>query len=155
GFVDRPLYDYVQHGHASLGHAAANQMTSLRERLRNQRGPQERVRMWRMHYFVDVCRLMQFATVLEMRCGEQLTRAKRRVLGRFMSSERSLPALARLAFRGASEFFGTPETLGAEWALFHAFAWRRLLELSARDLPQRRLRLDALPPPTLVQQPGR
>ncbi len=33
-FVDRPLYDYVQHGDASLGHAAANQMPSLRDRLR-------------------------------------------------------------------------------------------------------------------------
>ena len=33
GYVDRPLYDYVQHGEASLGHAAANQMTSLRDRL--------------------------------------------------------------------------------------------------------------------------
>ncbi len=34
-YVDRPLYDYVQHGEASLGHAAANQMTSLRDRLRS------------------------------------------------------------------------------------------------------------------------
>jgi glycosyltransferase involved in cell wall biosynthesis len=154
-FVGRPLYDYVQHGQASLGHAAANQMTSLRKRLLNQRGPRERVRMWRLHYFVDVCRLMQFATVLQMRCGDRMTRVKRRLLARFMASERSLPALLRLALRGALEFIGTPETLGAEWALFHAFAWRRLLDLTARDLPQRRLRLDALPPPTLVQQPGR
>ena len=32
-FVDRPLYDYVQHGEAVLGHARANQITVLRERL--------------------------------------------------------------------------------------------------------------------------
>ena len=56
-FVDRPLYDYVQHGEASLGHAAANQMVSLRERLVHQRSPRERVRMWRLHYYADVCRL--------------------------------------------------------------------------------------------------
>ncbi len=31
--------------------------------------------------------------------------------------------------------------------LFHALAWRRLLGLSARERPQRRLRLDAMPPP--------
>ena len=43
-YVDRPLYDYVQHGEASLGHAAANQMTSLRDRLRSARPLRERIR---------------------------------------------------------------------------------------------------------------
>ncbi len=32
-FVERPLYDYVQHGGATLGHAAANRMPGMRERL--------------------------------------------------------------------------------------------------------------------------
>jgi hypothetical protein len=32
-YVDRPLYDYVQHGEAVLGHAAANLTTPLRARL--------------------------------------------------------------------------------------------------------------------------
>src|SRR6202042_1938077 len=59
-YVDEPLYDYVQPGNASLGHAAANRMTSLRERLGNQRRPAERARMWRLHYFADVWRLRQF-----------------------------------------------------------------------------------------------
>ncbi|MGZ4172275.1 MAG: glycosyltransferase, partial [Solirubrobacteraceae bacterium] len=57
-FVERPLYDYVQHGHAALGHATANRMPSLRSRLRR-RDRRERVRMWRLHYFVDACRLLQ------------------------------------------------------------------------------------------------
>ena len=71
-FVDRPLYDYVQHGDASLGHAAANRITALRDRLgRLRRDPRERVRMWRMHYFVDACRLLQFATILQLRCGDR------------------------------------------------------------------------------------
>ena len=38
-FVERPLYDYVQHGEASLGHAAANQTTPLRERHRGISAP--------------------------------------------------------------------------------------------------------------------
>ena len=42
-YVDRPLYDYVQHGEASLGHAAANQMTSLRDRLRSAKPLRERI----------------------------------------------------------------------------------------------------------------
>jgi glycosyltransferase involved in cell wall biosynthesis len=154
-FVERPLYDYVQHGDASLGHAAANEMSSLRDRIRNQRAPAERVRMWRLHYFVDVCRLLQFATVLEMRDRDRMSRSKRRELERFLHTDRSLRSVARLAARGARELVGKPETLGAEWMLFHAFAWRRLLSLTARDRPSGRARLDALPPRTLVMEPGK
>jgi hypothetical protein len=155
-YVDRPLYDYVQHGAASLGHAGANRALTLRSRLRNQRRLSERVRMWRLHYFVDVCRLMQFATVLELRCRDMTTPAKRRVLDRFLSADRSPTALAQLAWRGIRELAGLrTETLAAEWMLFCALAWRRLLEASARDSPQDRLRLDALPPPSLILQPGK
>ncbi|HEX8855079.1 MAG TPA: glycosyltransferase [Thermoleophilaceae bacterium] len=155
-FCDRALYDYVQHGDASLGHAAANRMPSLRERLGAlRRDPRERVRMWRMHYFVDVCRLTQFATVLRMRCGERMSADKRRVLDRFLHTDRSLTALARLWARGARELVGRPETLGAEWMLSHAFAWRRALSATTRERPQRGLRLDSVPPPSLAPAPGR
>jgi glycosyltransferase involved in cell wall biosynthesis len=153
-YLDRPLYDYVQHGQASLGHAAANRMTSLRDRLRSQRRLTERVRMWRLHYFVDACRLLQFATILTMRCGDAMEPRKRRALGSFMRGEHSISQLARLGLRGIRELIGTPETLGAEWMLFHAFAWRRVLTLTTTDRPRRGFRLDALPPPSLIMQPG-
>ena len=155
-FVDRPLYDYVQHGEATLGHAAANRMTGLRARVGAlRRSPRERVAMWRMHYFVDACRLMTCATILEMRCGDRMSPAKRRVLDRFVQADRSPLPLANLGFRGLRELLGRPETLGAEWMLLHAFVWRRLLAATTRDRPQRRARLDAVPPPTLDPQPGR
>ncbi|GAC1440335.1 MAG: hypothetical protein NVSMB51_19520 [Solirubrobacteraceae bacterium] len=156
-YVDRPLYDYVQHGDASLGHAAANQMPTLAGRLGSlRRDPHERVRMWRMHYFVDVCRLMQFALVLRTRCGQRMAPAKRRALQRFLAVDRSPAALVRLGARGARELLSRrPETLGAEWMLLHALVWRRLLGASARARPSRRLRLDALPPATLAPKPGR
>jgi glycosyltransferase involved in cell wall biosynthesis len=156
-FVDRPLYDYVQHGEASLGHAAANRITALRDRLgRLRNDPRERVRMWRMHYFVDIARLQQFATILTMRCGDRMAPDKRRVLERFLAAERSLPALARLWGRGAREVIGRrTETLGAEWTLSYALTWRRALSATARDRPNRRLRLDAVPPPNLAPRPGR
>jgi hypothetical protein len=154
-FVDRPLYDYVQHGHAALGHAAANRMPGLPERLGSLgREPRERVRLWRMHYFVDACRLMQLATVLELRCGDRMPHRKRRALDRVLRADRSVVPLARLGLRGARELLGRPETLGAEWMLLHAFGWRRLLAATARDRPQRRLRLDAVPPPALDPRPG-
>ena len=151
GFVDRPLYDYVQHGTATLGHAAANQMPSLRERALAWRGDRrERVRMWRMHYFVDICRLTQVATMLQMRCGEQMSAGKRNALARFVDTDRSVFQLGALAARGARELLGRRETLGAEWMLAHGFLWRRLLSATARDRPQRHLRLDAVPPPDLA-----
>ena len=155
-FVERPLYDYVQHGDAALGHAAANQMISLGDRVRHQRDVHERVRMWRLHYFVDVCRLIQFVTVLQLRCASQMAPAKRRILRRFIDADRRLAPMSTLALRGGRELAARQtETLGAEWMLAHAFAWRRLVEASARERPQRRFRLDAVPPSTLVQHPGR
>ena len=155
-FVDRPLYDYVQHGDATLGHAAANRMPGLRDRLGAlRRDPRERVRLWRMHYFVDACRLLQFATILRMRCGDRMSGGDRRALERFIRADTSPLPLATLGMRGARELVARrPETLGAEWMLLHAFAWRRLLGLTARDRPQRALRLDAVPPPALDPLPG-
>ncbi len=154
-FVDRPLYDYVQHGSAALGHAQATRMPALRDRLGAlRRDPRERVRMWRMHYFVDACRLLQFAAVLRVRCGDRMDRRKRRALDRFERADGSLVPLAALAVRGARELVGRPETLGAEWMLAHAFAWRRMLAATVRDRPARGLRLDAVPPAALDPQPG-
>jgi glycosyltransferase involved in cell wall biosynthesis len=154
-YVDRPLYDYVQHGEASLGHAAANRMTALRDRLGGlRRDPRERVRMWRMQYFVDIARLLQFATILQDRVGERMTPAKQRTLARFLRTDRSLLAVGRLWLRGARELVGRPETLGAEWGLAYGFSWRRALAATTRDRPVRGLRLDAVPPPSLAPRPG-
>jgi hypothetical protein len=147
-YVDRPLYDYVQHGTAFVGHAKANRMPGLRERLGHlRRDPRERLRLWRMHYFGDACRLIQFATVLEQRCGPRLRAPARRALERFTRADRSVVPLGRLALLGAREIVGQRrETLGGEWLLLHAFGWRHLIDANARDHPQRLLRLDAVPP---------
>jgi glycosyltransferase involved in cell wall biosynthesis len=159
-FVDRPLYDYVQHGEAVLGHAKANQITAFRERIDSLRAlpknPRERVGRWRMRYFVDSCRLMQFGTILEMRCGARMSARKRRALDRFMRADRSPRAIAHLLPRTVREQVGPPETLGAELGLLLAFAWRHMLTASTTGLesPRRRLRIDARPPPSLLPTPG-
>jgi glycosyltransferase involved in cell wall biosynthesis len=150
-FVDLPLYDYVQHDTATLGHDAANRMASLRERLAARAGDRrERVRMWRMHYFVDGCRLLVLAAILNERGGPRISPAKRRVLRRFQAAEHSPVGLAQLWYRGVCELLGRRETLGAEWVLFRAFSWRRMLTATARERPQQRLRLDAVPPSDLA-----
>jgi len=154
-YVPRPLYDYVQHEHATIGHATATRMVRLRDRLSSlRRGARERVRLWRMHYFVDGCRLLHLAAVLELRCGDRMSPGKRRALDRLVRADRSLLPIPRLFARGARELARRrPETLGAEWMLGYAFLWRRLLGASARDHPQEAVRLDALPPHVLHPSP--
>jgi glycosyltransferase involved in cell wall biosynthesis len=157
-FVDRPLYDYVQHGGAVLGHAAANRMPPLGQRFRSLRRPlRDRVRRWRLTYFVDACRLLQFATILQMRCGGDMAPAKRRALDRFLRADRSPLGLGRFAARAGRELVGRPQTLGAELGLFFGFAWRHLVPATAgrAERPRRHLRIDTRPPTTLVQKPGR
>jgi hypothetical protein len=62
-------------------------------------------------------------------------------------ADSSVAPLGRLAFNGAREVLGQRrETLGGEWMLLHAFGWRHLVDANVRDRPQRRLRLDAVPP---------
>ena len=60
------------------------------------RDPRERIRLWRMHYYVDACRLLQFAAVLRLRCWERMPAAKRRELERFERADRSLAPIAGL-----------------------------------------------------------
>jgi glycosyltransferase involved in cell wall biosynthesis len=156
-FVDRPLYDYTQHGDAVLGHENANRMARLGERLRGWRRPlRDRVRLWRLTYFVDACRLLQLATILELRCGKRIAAAKRRSLERFVRADRSPVPLGWLAARAAREFAGRPETLGAELGLLFGFTWRHAVAASVRvgALP-RPVRLDSRPPARLALQPGR
>jgi hypothetical protein len=154
-YVDRPLYGYVQHAHATLGHATATRMTRLRDRASSlRRGARERVRLWRMHYFVDACRVLHFATVLQMRCGDRMSGRKRRAVDRFVRADRSALPIPGLFARGARELLRRrPVTLGAEWVLAYAFGWRRLLALTARNRPHQTVRLDALPPHVLDPRP--
>lgn len=157
-FVDRPLYDYVQHGTAVIGHAGANWMPPLRQRLNwLRKDPRQRVRNWRLHYYADCCRLIQYTTIIEMRCGTALPRSSRRQMRRFERAERSPLALANLGRRGLRELLGETRTLGAEVALFFAFVWRWLVMISSvgMDRPRRRFRIDAQPPLTLLPTPGR
>jgi glycosyltransferase involved in cell wall biosynthesis len=156
-FVERPLYDYVQHGDAVLGHERANRMARLGERIRGWRRPlRDRVRLWRLTYFVDACRLMQFATILLLRCGDTIAPRKRAALERFLRADRSPVPLAWLGLRAAREFAGRPETLGAELGLLFGFTWRQAVGASVRaGEPPRAVRLDTRPPARLALRPGR
>jgi glycosyltransferase involved in cell wall biosynthesis len=153
-YVDRPLYEYVQHSDAALGHARANapgleSRTALRRLRKVLRDPRSTFGAWRTIYFWDVCRLLQFATVLERRCGERMSARKRRALRLMIASERSPRGIAWLWLRGARKLWGRNETLGSEGALLRGIAWRHGVGLIAggRTRPRSLSRGNASPPP--------
>jgi glycosyltransferase involved in cell wall biosynthesis len=150
-YVDRPLYDYVQHGTAAIGHAASTRVFTLRERARKLRSNQGlREPYYRATYFRHVERLMAFAAILQMRCGDHMTAGQRRALARFQALETSWPQVGRFGWLAARELTGEPETLGAEWMLLRALLWRRVVSSTARSRPRRRARFDAAPPADLA-----
>lgn len=156
-FFERPVYDYVQHHRATLGHAGANRMPTLRSRLRKlSHGLRGRIGRWRFHYFANALRLQQVATVLLARLGAEMEPARRRQLRRYMRLEDSTLALIPFAARGARELLSRrPATLAAEWSLSYAYAWRRLVAVTARRGPGARLRLGATPPVSLREPPSK
>ena len=129
-FVDRPLYDYVQHGGGDARPRgrepdAADCATGVGALRRD---PRERVRLWRMHYFVDACRLLQFATVLELRCGDRMPAAKRRALERVHARGPVARRRSRGSRRAArASLAGAPGDARGGVVLSFAFAWRRAL----------------------------
>jgi WsaF, C-terminal domain/WsaF, N-terminal domain/Glycosyl transferase family 2 len=127
-YVDRPLYDYVQHGSAALGHAAASASPTLgpREiirRLRRRRGVPQIVGS-RAGYFFGLVRLQLLAEVILMRCGAGIRPRDRRALRRLLRAELSPVSLAWLALRPMRNAACGSVTLGAERLMLQAVGWR-------------------------------
>jgi glycosyltransferase involved in cell wall biosynthesis len=131
-YVDRPLYDYVQHPGAVLGRAASDPKPSpsrLRTKLRRWRGFFDR---WRAVYFHAYLGREVQAQVLLSRCGAAIAPRKRRALRRFINADRSPAAFAWLAARPARALVGCNETLRFEEVLIRGVVWRHLVALRVR-----------------------
>ena len=87
---------------------------------------------WRATYEADVLRLQVMASVLELRCGDALTRPKRRALRWIRRMDESAAAFTWLALRGLLPGGPGNVTLGAERKLAGGILWRRLSGLAAR-----------------------
>lgn len=147
-YVDEPLYDYVQHDEAVIGHSQANRRprsvrTHLMERLRNPTGGS------RVVYYYDWHQQLLFAEVLRLRCGQRMAPAKRRTLQRLLSADDRLAGLAWLLGRRTRRLWGHDETLDRE--LFYGYALARRRAVSAwtagRRRPNRFLPRDVSIPP--------
>jgi glycosyltransferase involved in cell wall biosynthesis len=151
-YLDEPLWDYVQHDAAVIGHLRANKRPKpirrhLMERLRNPTGGSRTV------YYYDWQQELLFGEVLRLRCGDRMTPAKRRTLERLLSADDRLAGLAWLLGRRARRLWGNDETLDRE--LFYGYALVRRRAVSAwtagRRRPNRVLPRDAAIPPGPAQ----
>ena len=118
-YVDRPLYDYVQHRRAVFG--------ELEGGARG-RGP---LRGGRAAYFLGYLAREVQAQTLVIRCGERLTGRKRGALRRYIAAGRSPVAFAWLAARPLRALAGRNETLGSELDLVRGIVWRWLVAVLA------------------------
>jgi glycosyltransferase involved in cell wall biosynthesis len=157
-YVDRPLYDYVQHPRAVLGRAASKHAVEqhgrlgLRDRLEHVRNFRGR---WRSAYFSLYLQRDLHARLLLARCESALTPTKRRALRRLVAAARSPLAFTWLAARPVRALFGRNETLGMEAVLARGILWRYLIAISTsgRRRPGRS-REDASLPSSVPQKVG-
>jgi glycosyltransferase involved in cell wall biosynthesis len=140
-YVNRPLYDWVQHGGSvSDGRSRPGAGSSSR---------------WRSAYFCGFMPREVWARTLLLRSDSRLSTRKRHALSWFALSGRSPACFAWLALRPLRLLLGRGETLGAEAGLARGIVWRWALPAAA--LPFRRpglLPYDArFPDPPLFDQP--
>jgi glycosyltransferase involved in cell wall biosynthesis len=142
-YVDRPLYDYVQHAGAVFGEVTQGPAARV--------GPLARAQGlmagWRSAYFEGYLARAVHAQTALVRFPERLIPSKRRALERFVGAAGSPAAWAWLALRPLRELRGRNETLGSERALAAGIVWRAAIEARARRGPASlRLRGDATTP---------
>ena len=114
-YVDRPLYDYVQHGDAALGHEVANRpnpepgaaakarrLAAEAARLRRgeERAAARRARLERRRLDVPFLEgTLANARALLERCGAEMAPAKRRRIRRFLTLDSPRRGFAWLGWR--------------------------------------------------------
>jgi glycosyltransferase involved in cell wall biosynthesis len=153
-YVNRPLYDYVQHRGAVFGDVTQGSKAP-KHRGGPQRASMRHLRAvfagWRAAYFYGfLAREVQAQTVL-VRCSTTLTPDKRRTLRRFVASASSPIAFAWLATRPLRALAGRTETLGSETQLACGILWRQLVALLAR-MPIGRMEDASFPAPGSFNQ---
>jgi len=154
-YIDEPLYDYVQHGDAVIGHSGANRRPRpirrhLLERLRKPTGGSRAV------YYYDWHQQLLFCEVLRLRCWDRMAPAKRRTLRRLLRSDDGVAGLAWMLGRRTRRLWGNNETLDRELFYSYALLRRRAVSIytAGRNRPSRVLPRDIAVPPAGDRQHG-
>lgn len=127
-YVDRPLYDYVQHGAAARGHEAAMRPWAA-GRLVDRGDPKGSWGRVRAHadrsYETNVRRIALSAREIEKRAGGRMAPDKARAVRRLARLDRSPAAVPWLALRSLRRLAGRNETMGIELSLLAAILLHR------------------------------
>ncbi|MFN0088274.1 MAG: glycosyltransferase [Blastocatellia bacterium] len=126
GYVNEPLYDYVQHGANIIGHIPSARPPLSRmiiETFRIIRSPEGR-RLARDIYQTDVLRVRAMAIAALMRAGNRMEKGKRRTLSRLAHFDRSVLSIVWLMLRGLKDRGEKSVTIGAEYHLSMGLLWK-------------------------------
>jgi glycosyltransferase involved in cell wall biosynthesis len=131
-YIDRPLYDYVQHANNVIGHYVVPRKPGLKLLTQLAKAVMPvRVRSRLIHvrdhirsiYVGDVLRVEQTAQVLQLRCAGNLDEDKNFALRRVASIDSSLKTILWLLFRSLVGLRPKTVTMGAESRLLKGVAW--------------------------------
>lgn len=134
-YLDRPLYDYVQHRGAILGQVSGEfeGRRGIVDRLKDRLRPWKSVSTgWRAAYFFDVLRVQNQAATLIARSRDTMPPDKLKVLRRFENADRSRATIVWLLLRPLRSLAGRTETLGTESEFARGLLWRRLTSIRSR-----------------------
>ncbi len=149
-YVDRPLYDYVQHRGAVLGRVVG---PGVADRVRGRLRP-PRLREWRGAYFLGYLPVRMRAQTLLMRCPDTLTASERRGLELYVRAESAPGPFLWFVCRPLRMLFGQTETRGGESELAVGILWRWLVSrvASTPRWPDRYLPDTSFPEPLSFAQ---
>jgi glycosyltransferase involved in cell wall biosynthesis len=131
-YVDRPLYDYVQHGRNVIGHVAPPALPAwvriyrwfkfcwplkLPINLKRALG------YGQAYYFDHLLRVRQLAETVRLRCGPALPPEKRRALRRVAGMHAPPAGWLWLGLRPFRYPSGVSDTAGMEYHLLNALLW--------------------------------
>lgn len=147
-YVDRPLYDYIQHDDAVIGFEVAmsavgkpraqplrSLLSAARDIWRSKgSSPSELVsgRQMPLTYFFGSSRAIVLAASVRMRCGNLITRRKRRQVSRLETVDSRTSSFLWLLLRRMRRFIGWNETGDIERHIAKGLLWRRLVQTRGR-----------------------
>lgn len=147
-YVDRPLYDYVQHEEAVIGFDLAmsgvsgprarplrSLLGTLRDTAIRSSSDPARIassRLLPMDYYFGSTRLTVLAAAVGFRCRDLMTRSKRRSARRLETTDQDSLSFLYLLARRVRRFVGLNETTDIERTRAKGLLWRRMIQLRAR-----------------------
>jgi glycosyltransferase involved in cell wall biosynthesis len=166
-YVDRPLYDYTQHSGNVVGHVAPKPGSWLGSLfrfcaffypLKFRRNVNAFIRHGRGFYFADLVRIQHTARNVLQRCAVEAAPDKVAALRRVLTMADTLSGRLWLALRPLRRRDSWRRTVGVEFHLLHAIAWRTHLKikawwgtrLTARGILKNRMAGQLLPRPRVI-----